>query len=108
MCGRGSQKALLLRGALQEGIFTLDTSEPRFQLCKPVLDDIPGIASLHRGTVREQVRIPRIAPSIDRREIEVPGGRVGLWKSARDQVGKCRNKLAKRLAEAAGSHLRRN
>src|SRR6266508_1249218 len=78
------------------------------QPCKAISTNVPGIAGLHRGPTAEQVRVTSIAPPVDCGEIEVTRRRVGLWKSARQQVRQHRLELGARLAEAAGGHLQWN
>jgi hypothetical protein len=83
-------------------------SRLRLHFCKPILDDVLGIACLHGGAAAEQVRVTSIAPSVDCGEIEISGCRVRLWKAPRYKVGKRRIELGKRFAKAAGGHLWRN
>jgi len=74
------------------------TSRPQFS--QPIRNDIFRIASQHLATT-EQVRVTSIAPPINGGEVEIARRRVGLWKSACEQVRQHRLKLAGRLAEAA-------
>src|SRR5262245_65513515 len=75
------------------------------QPCQPISNHLLGITRLHRGPIAEEVRVTSIAPPVDCGEIEVTRRRVGLWKSARQQVGQHCLELGARLAEAAGGYL---
>jgi hypothetical protein len=54
------------------------------------------------------VRVPSIAPPINCGEIEIAGGRVGLWKSARYQVRERRTEIGNRFAKPTGGKLWRD
>src|SRR5262245_25726006 len=77
------------------------------QLGQPSLHNISGVARLHHPA-GEQVRVVSIAPPVDCGEVEIAGRRIGLWKSARQQIGQHRLEFGARLAEAAGGHLQRD
>jgi len=69
------------------------------------LHNISRVSGLHHGPAAKQVRMASIAPSVDCGEIEVTRRRIGLWKSARQQVRQRRLEFGARLTEAAGGHL---